>query len=118
MQRLLDIGDRDDAICSELQELFPGTAFTVETRQGVFSGIIVVSWTDGPALTKVKETGIRERYDRNLVEERTGNKTRTGSIFVKLERSYSPEALDKAKCTSPYLSYDYASSSNTSSGRK
>jgi hypothetical protein len=32
----------------------------------------------------------------------------TGNIFVRYERSYSPEALDKAKCTSPYLSYDYA----------
>jgi len=32
----------------------------------------------------------------------------TGSIFVKYERNYSPETLDKTKCTSPYLSYDYA----------
>ena len=32
----------------------------------------------------------------------------TGSVFVKYERSYGLEALDKAKCTSPYLSYDYA----------
>ncbi len=108
MQRVLDIGDRAESIRSELKELFPGTPFEVETRQGVFSGIIVVRWTDGPALTKMQETGIRERYDRVLVEERTGDKTRTGSVFVKFERSYSPEALDKAKCTSPYLSYDYA----------
>jgi len=108
MQGLLDINDRADAIRRELRELFPGTQFEVETRPGVLSGIIAVKWTDGPALTRVKETGIRERHNRVLVEERTGNKTRTGSIFVKYERSYSPEALDKAKCTSPYLSYDYA----------
>jgi len=108
MQRVLDIGDRAESIRSELHALFPGTLFEVETRQGVLSGIIVVKWTDGPALTRVIETGIRERYDRVLVEERTGNKTRTGSIFVKYERSYSEEALDKAKCCSPYLSYDYA----------
>jgi len=108
MQRVLDIGDRAESIRKELHELFPGTTFEVETRRGVFSGIIVVRWTDGPALTRVKETGIRERHDRVLVEKRTGDKTRTGSVFVKYERSYSPEALDKARCTSPYLSYDYA----------
>jgi len=108
MQGLLDIGDRAESIRSELRELFPGTPFEVETRRGVLSGIIVVKWTDGPALTRVKETGIRERHDRVLVEEKTGNKTRTGSVFVKFERSYSPEALEEARCTSPYLSYDYA----------
>jgi len=113
MQRVLDIGDRAESIRSELRELFPGTPFEVETRPGVLSGIIVVKWTDGPALTRVKETGIRERYDRVLVEEKTGNKTRTGSVFVKYERSYSPEALEEAKCTSPYLSYDYALLSET-----
>ena len=107
MQRVLDIGDRAESIRSELNELFPGTSFEVDARRGVLSGIIVVKWTDGPALTKVKETGIRERHDRILVEERTGNKARTGSVFVKYERGYSPEALEKAKCTSPYLSYDY-----------
>jgi len=116
MQRVLDIGDRAESIRSELKELFPGTSFEVETRQGVLSGIIVVKWTDGPALTRVQETGIRERYDRVLVEERTGNKARTGSVFVKYERSYSPKALDKAKCTSPYLSYDYALLSETDFG--
>jgi len=31
----------------------------------------------------------------------------TGSVFVKYERGYSPEALEKARCTGPYLSYDY-----------
>lgn len=108
MQRVLDIGDRAESIRSELRELFPGTTFEVETRRGVLSGIIVVKWTDGPALTRVKETGIRERYDRVLVEERTGNKASTGSVFVKYERSYTPEALEKARCTSPYLSYDYS----------
>jgi len=108
MQKILDIGDRAESIRSELRELFPGTPFEVETRQGVLSGIIVVKWIDGPALTRVKETGIRERYDRVLVEERTGNKARTGSVFVKYERGYSHKALEAAKCTSPYLSYDYA----------
>jgi len=108
MQRVLDIGDRAESIRSELNEFFPGTPFEVETRRGVLSGIIIVRWMDGPALTKVKETRIRERYDRVLVEERTGDKARTGSVFVKYERSYSPEALEKARCTSPYLSYDYA----------
>jgi len=54
----------------------------------------------------VNETRIRERYDPFLIEERTGNKTRTGSVFVTYERSYSPEALDKSKFNSPYLSYD------------
>ena len=98
---------RAEGIRRELRELFPGSVFEVEARQGVFSGIIAVKWTDGPALTRVKETGIRERYDRVLVEERTGSKAKTGSVFVKYERSYSPEALDKARCTSPYLSYDY-----------
>ena len=116
MQGLLDIGDRAESIRSELRELFPSTPFEVETRQGVLSGIIVVKWTDGPALTRVQETGIRERHDRVLVEERTGNKARTGSVFVKYERSYSPDALDKAKCTSPYLSYDYALLSETDFG--
>ena len=108
MQRVLDIGDRAESIRSELKELFPGTPFKVETRPGVLSGIIVVKWTDGPALTRVKETGIRERHDRVLVEERTGNKASTGSVFVKFERSYTSEALEKARCTSPYLSYDYS----------
>lgn len=107
MQRVLDIGERAESICSELKELFPGTPFEVETRRGVLSGIIVVKWKDGPALTRVQETGIRERHDRVFVEERTGNKSRRGSVFVKFERSYSPEALEKAMCTSPYLSYDY-----------
>jgi hypothetical protein len=63
---------------------------------------------DGPALTRVQETGIRERHNRVLIEERTGNKTRTVSVFVTYERSYSPEVLDKSKFNSPYLSYDYA----------
>jgi len=65
-----------------------------------------VKWTDGSTLTIVNETRIRERYDPFLIEERTGNKTRTGSVFVTYERSYSPEALDKSKFNSPYLSYD------------
>jgi len=107
MQRVLDIGDRAESIRSELDKLFPGTPFEVEKRRGVLSGVIVVRWMDGPALTKMQETGIRERYDRVLVEERTGDKASTGSVFVKYERSYSPGALEKAKCTSPYLSYDY-----------
>jgi hypothetical protein len=68
MQRVLDIGDRAESIRSELKELFPGTPFEVETRLGVLSGLIVVKWTDGPALTRVKETGIRERHDRVLVD--------------------------------------------------
>jgi len=89
MQRVLDIGDRAESIRSELNELFPGTSFEVDARRGVLSGIIVVKWTDGPALTRVQETGMRERYDRVLVEERTGNKARTGSVFVKYERGYS-----------------------------
>lgn len=101
------MGDRAEGIRSELREFFPGTSFEVEARRGVLCGIIVVRWMDGPALTRVQEAGIRERHDRVLVEERTGDKARTGSVFVKFERSYSPGALNKAKCTSPYLSYDY-----------
>jgi len=108
MHRVLSIDDRADAIRRELRELFLGTPFEVEARPGVLSGIIAIKWTDGPALTRVKETGIRERHNRVLVEERTGNKASTGSVFVKYERSYSQEALDTTKCTSPYLSYDYA----------
>jgi len=116
MQRMLDLIDVDDVaktIRSELAELFPGTRFEVEAKKGVFSGYVAVKWTDGPALTRVQETGIRERHDLILVNERTGGKARTGSLFVKYERSYSEEALETAKCISPYMSYDYALLSET-----
>jgi len=64
MQQVLDINDRADAIRRELRELFPGTPFEVEARQAVLIGIIALKWTDGPALTRVKETGKRERHGR------------------------------------------------------
>lgn len=65
MQRVQDINDRADAIRSEFRELFPGIPFEVEVRQGVFSGIVAVKWTDGPTLTRVQETGKRERHNRS-----------------------------------------------------
>jgi len=116
MQRVIDLLDVDDvakAIRSELAELFPSTRFEVEAKKGIFSGYVAVKWTDGPALTRVQETGLRERHDLILVNERTGGKARTGSLFVKYERSYTEEALETARCTSPYLSYDYALLSET-----
>ena len=64
---------------------------------GRLSGIITVKWTDGSSLTMVNETRIRERYDPVLIEERTGNKTRTGSVFVSYERSYSPRGLGQVQ---------------------
>ena len=116
MQRVLNLLDVDDVaktIRSELTELFPGTRFEVEARRGVFSGYVAVKWTDGPALTRVQETGLRERHDLILGNERTGGKARTGRLFVKYERSYTEEALETARCTSPYMSYDYALLSET-----
>jgi len=113
---LLDVDDIAKTIRSELTELFPGTRFEVEAKKGVFSGYVAVKWTDGPALTRVQETGIRERHDLILVNERTGGKARTGSLFVRYMRGYSKEALTKVGCTSPYRSYDYALLSETDFG--
>jgi hypothetical protein len=74
---LLDVDDVAKTIRSELAELFHGTKFEVEAKKGFFSGYVAVKWTDGPALTRVQETGIRERHDLILVNERTGDKART-----------------------------------------
>jgi hypothetical protein len=41
MYRVLDIDDRAESICLELNELFSDTSFEVETG-GILSGIIVV----------------------------------------------------------------------------
>lgn len=108
MQRLFDLDAVAESIRFELAELFPGAGLEVEARAGVYNGYIVIKWTDGLALTRVQETGIRERHDLVLVNERTGDKAKAGSLFIRYEREYSEEALETARCTSPYLSYDYA----------
>ena len=113
MQRLFDLDAVAESIRSELAKLFPGARFEVEAKEGVYNWFISIRWTDGPAFTRVQETGIRERHDLVLVNERTGGKTRTGSLFVRYMRGYSKEALEVAGCTSPYQSYDYTLLSET-----
>jgi len=113
MQRLFDLDAVAESIRSELAELFPCARFEVEAKTGAYSGFISIRWTDGPALTRVQETGIRERHDLVLVNERTGGKARTGSLFVRYMRGYSKDALERVRCTSPYRSYDYALLSET-----
>ena len=113
MHRLFDLNTVAESIRSELAKVFPSAKFEVEAMAGVYNGYILNKWTDGPALTRVQETGIRERHDLVLVNERTGGKARTGSLFVRYMRGYSKEALNMVRCTSPYRSYDYALLSET-----